>query len=144
GAGVRAARPDGPPPRVTEYASEEAEAHGVARSLRHAHGPDLPWKRMAVLYRVNAQSAAFEEALTRARVPFRVRGGERFLDRPEVRVALDTLQETARAAPSRPFRAHLTDLTVDAELSEERREHVDALVRLGTEYLEAEGGQGTV
>jgi DNA helicase-2/ATP-dependent DNA helicase PcrA len=99
---------------------------------------------MAVLYRVNAQSAAFEEALTRARVPFRVRGGERFLDRAEVRVALDTLQQVARAAPARAFRAHLTDLTLDAELSEERREHVDALVRLGNEYLDAEGGEGSV
>src|SRR5206468_9972768 len=88
-AGVRAARPDGPAPRITEYASDDAEAHGVAGALRAAHGPDRPWKRMAVLYRVNAQSAVFEEALTRARVPFRVRGGDRFLDRPEVRVAPD-------------------------------------------------------
>ncbi len=141
---VRAARPDGPAPTVTEYDSDEAEAHGVARALRAAHAPDRPWRRMAVLYRVNAQSAAFEEALTRARVPFRVRGGERFLDRPEVRVALDTLHQVARAAPTRPFRAHLTDLTVDAEVSEERREHVDALVRLGREYLDAEGGPGSV
>ena len=141
---VRATRPDGPLPQVKEYPSDEAEAHGVARALRSAHGPDLSWSRLAVLYRVNAQSAAFEEALGRAGVPFRVRGGERFLERPEVQVALDNLRKSARAAPGSAFSAHLTDITVDAEMSEERREHIDALTRLGREYLDTEGGQGSV
>ena len=141
---MRATRPDGPAPRITDYESDEAEARGVASAVRAAHGPDLPWRRIAVLYRINAQSAAFEEALSRAGVPFRVRGGGRFLERPEVQVALDTLRKTARAAPGRSFSEHLTDLTVDAEMSEERREHTDALVRLGHEYLDAEGGQGSV
>ena len=100
---------------------------------------------MAVLYRVNAQSALFEEALSRAGVPFRVRGGGRFLDRQEVKVALDDLRKTAREAPARPFAEHLTDFATDAEdLADERREHVDALVRLGHEYLEADGGRGSV
>src|SRR5436190_3393024 len=71
---VRATRPDGPEPRITDYESDEAEARGVASAVRAAHGADLPWRRIAVLYRINAQSAAFEEALSRAGVPFRVRG----------------------------------------------------------------------
>ena len=101
---------------------------------------------MAVLYRVNAQSALFEEAFSRAGVPFRVRGGGRFLDRPEVKVALDDAPQDRRA-PRRAvtFAEHLTDFATDAEeLSEERREHVDALVRLGHEYLDADGGRGSV
>ena len=65
---------------------------------------DLPWSRMAVLYRVNAQSALFEEAFARAGVPFRVRGGGRFLDRPEVKVALDALRKTARDGADPPVR----------------------------------------
>ena len=98
-----------------------------------------------MLYRVNAQSALFEEAFTRAGVPFRVRGGGRFLERQEVKVALDLLRKSAREAPTRPFVEHLTDLATDAdELAEERREHADALVRLGHEYLEADGGRGSV
>ena len=102
-------------PRITEYDSDDAEARGVAARCARAHGPDLPWRRIAVLYRINAQSAAFEEALGRAGVPFRVRGGGRFLERPEVQVALDALRKTARAAPGRSFSEHLTDLTVDAD-----------------------------
>jgi DNA helicase-2/ATP-dependent DNA helicase PcrA len=140
---VRAARPEGPAPVVTAYDTDDDEARGVARAVRSAHAADVPWSRIAVLYRVNAQSAQFEEAFSRAGVPFRVRGGGRFLERPEVKVALENLQESARTAPSRTFAEHLTDLTATTdELSEERREHVDAVVRLGQEYLDAEGGPG--
>jgi len=142
---VRAARPDGPLPEFHEYDSADDEARGVARALRDAESAQLRWSRMAVLYRVNAQSAVFEEAFARAGIPFRVRGGGRFLERQEVKVALDELRKTARAAPARPFVEHLTDFAGDADaLPEERREHVDALVRLGHEYLEADGGRGTV
>ncbi len=145
---VHAARPDGPLPVFTEYATADDEARGVARELRSTESAQLPWSRMAVLYRVNAQSAFFEEALTRAGIPFRVRGGERFLDRQEVQVALDRLRTAAAEAPQRPFAEHLSDFadiaTDDEPLAEERREHVDALVRLGHEYLEADGGRGSV
>jgi len=142
---VHSPRPDGPVPTITEYDSDADEARAVARALHRAQGPSLPWSRLAVLYRVNAQSALFEEALARAGVPFRVRGGERFLDRAEVKVALDALRTAAREHPGRTFADHLADLATDAdELSEERREHLDALARLGEEYLESEPGLGTV
>ena len=141
---VRAARPEGPVPTITAYDTDDDEARGVARALRAAHGSDVPWSRLAVLYRVNAQSALFEEACSRAGVPFRVRGGGRFLERPEVKVVLDALQESARKVPSRTFAEHLTDLSATTDdLSEERQGHVDAVVRLGQEYLDAEGGHGT-
>jgi DNA helicase-2/ATP-dependent DNA helicase PcrA len=51
-----------------------------------------------VLYRVNAQSAAYEAALTDAGVPYLVRGGERFFDRTEVREAMLLLRGAGRAA----------------------------------------------
>ena len=60
---VHAARPDGPLPTFTAYDTADDEARGVARALRGAESAQLPWSRMAVLYRVNAQSALFEEAL---------------------------------------------------------------------------------
>lgn len=141
---IRAARPDGPAPTVTAYDTDDHEARGVARALRAAHGSEVRWSRLAVLYRVNAQSALFEEALSRAGVPFRVRGSARFLERPEVKVALDALRQSARTAPGRTFAEHLTALTHDEnEMSEERQEHLDALVRLGLEYLDTEGGPGS-
>src|SRR5581483_4725077 len=136
---------NGPTPDVTPYDTDEIEADGVAARAREAHGPHVPWSAIAVLYRTNAQSAVFEEAFTRAGIPYRVRGDARFLERPEVASALEQLHEAARTAPGRTFAEHLADLEeVVAESSEEQREHVAALVRLANEYLEAEGGTGAV
>jgi DNA helicase II / ATP-dependent DNA helicase PcrA len=145
--GARAARPDGPVPSVTAYDTDDDEARGVVRAARDARAADVPWSRIAVLYRVNAQSALFEEAMARAGIPYRVRGGTRFLQRAEVKVALDRLRESATTAPGRTFEEHLADLVEpddDDARSEERQEHVEALARLGREYLDADGGAGSV
>ena len=47
---------------------------------------------VAVLYRSNAQSRAFEEALLAEQVPYRVYGGMRFFERAEIRDALAYLR----------------------------------------------------
>jgi DNA helicase-2/ATP-dependent DNA helicase PcrA len=46
----------------------------------------------AILYRSNAQSRSFEEALISARVPYRVYGGLRFFERAEIKDALAYLR----------------------------------------------------
>ena len=48
-----------------------------------------------MLYRINAQSEVYEEALTEAGVAFQVRGGEGFFSRQEIRQALLALQRAA-------------------------------------------------
>ena len=143
---VRTPRPDGPAPAIVAYADDEAEATGVAGELRRAHGPSRPWSSMAVLYRTNAQSARFEQALGRDGIPLRVRGAARFLERPEVRATLDAMAESARIAPGRDFTSIVTDLGAEAtnERAEERREHEEMLARLGGEYLAADGGPGSL
>jgi len=47
---------------------------------------------VAILYRVSAQSRAFEEALLAASLPYRVHGGLRFYERAEIRDALAYLR----------------------------------------------------
>ena len=88
--------PPGPQPRILPCASENDEATAVARWLVEQHEAGVPWREQAVLYRVHAQSPLFESALAQAEVPFTVRGGEGFYDRPEVRQVLGTLSEQAR------------------------------------------------
>jgi ATP-dependent DNA helicase UvrD/PcrA len=142
---VRSSRPDGPLPVVRAFPTDDDEAEGVARALRRAHAPGRRWSSVAVLYRTNAQSALFEEALRREGVPFRVRGGAQFLDRPEVKVALDTLRQYTRERPGVPFAGHIEALADDvAGAPEERREHVEAIARLGRDYLAADGGAGSL
>ncbi len=143
-----ATRAAGPVPTVTDYDDDTAEAEAVAQRLRGLRTPSLGWSAFAVLYRTNAQSAAFEAALGAAGIPTRVRGDARFLDRPEVRAAFDQLRAAAEAAPGATLGDHLGDLDdLDDEhdaADESRREHAAAVARLGREYLAAEGGTGSV
>jgi len=141
---LRPTLPDGPIPTITAYASDRGEAESVARALQAGHQPGAPWAGSAVLYRTNAQSAPLEAALRAARIPYRVRGAARFLDRPAVAAALEELRRAAAAAPGLPLNAHLAGLLEWAEeagggeeATRDRREHVDALVRLGRDYLAA-------
>ena len=53
-------------------------------------------REIAVLFRINAQSEAFEEALAARGVPYVVRGAARFFERPEVRKAVTLLRGNAR------------------------------------------------
>ncbi|MEI8001424.1 MAG: ATP-dependent DNA helicase UvrD2 [Actinomycetes bacterium] len=145
---VRAASDSGPVPTVTEYESEAAEAAGVATLLRDAHTAGVPWHDLAVLYRTNAQSAALEEALAATGVPARVRGASRFLERPEVKIVLADLRTAATRTPDAPFTSLLQSLVSDADaddaVTEEQREHLDAVVRLGHEYTDTEAQHAAV
>jgi DNA helicase-2/ATP-dependent DNA helicase PcrA len=142
---VHAPRGDGPPPEINAFDDEDAEAAGVAQLLCRAHARGVAWSDMAVLYRTNAQSVPFETALPAAGVPVRVPGAGGFVHRPEVRAVLDELRRLDRAAPGRTLFDQLTDLAAGEPLGgEERREHLDAILRLGKEYLAADGSGGSV
>ena len=53
---------------------------------------------MAVFYRTNAQSRAFEEVFIRVGLPYRVVGGVRFYERREIRDAIAYLRAIANPA----------------------------------------------
>ena len=80
--------------RVKLYAAynERDEADFVVtRVLEWAQRGGLR-REAAILYRSNAQSRSFEEALITARVPYRVYGGLRFFERAEIKDALAYLR----------------------------------------------------
>lgn len=91
-------RPTGPDPVFLERDSEPEEAREVARRIRVLLDAGTSASEVAVLYRINAQSQAYEAALTEAGIGFLVRGGDRFFDRPEVREAVLLLRGAARGA----------------------------------------------
>ncbi|MEV0623844.1 ATP-dependent DNA helicase UvrD2 [Nonomuraea sp. NPDC050404] len=98
-----AQRPDGPKPQFREYDDEPGEAADVARAIRRLLDQNVPAREIAVLFRVNSQSAAYEEALAKAEIPFLLRGAERFFERPEVRHAVVLLRGAARSAAGEPL-----------------------------------------
>ncbi|MEU4447831.1 ATP-dependent DNA helicase UvrD2 [Actinosynnema sp. NPDC050801] len=94
-------RPEGPEPTFTEFDDETLEAAAVARRVKALLDDDgVPASEIAILYRVNAQSEVFEQALAEVGVPYQVRGGERFFHRAEVRQAMVALRSAAVHQPT--------------------------------------------
>ena len=93
---LRAQRPGGPAVRYTPAADEVAEAEAVADAVGTLLRGGTPASEIAVLFRINAQSEAFEEALASRGLPYVVRGAARFFDRPEVRQAVTLLRAAVR------------------------------------------------
>ncbi|MGY1835097.1 ATP-dependent helicase [Blastococcus sp. SYSU DS0510] len=88
-------RPQGPEPRFAEHPDEPAEAAAVAARCKALIDEGTPAAEIAVLFRINAQSQVYESALADAGVPYVLKGGERFFERPEVREAVLLLRGAA-------------------------------------------------
>jgi DNA helicase-2/ATP-dependent DNA helicase PcrA len=95
-----AQRPAGPEPELRELPDEPAEARHVATRVQALLAAGTPASEVAILFRTNGQSETYEQALADASVPYVLRGGERFFDRPEVREARMLLRGAARSADS--------------------------------------------
>ncbi len=93
-------REAGPEPSFSEHPDEVAEATAVAKAIKRLIESGTAASEIAVLYRINAQSEVYEEALTEAGVAFQVRGGEGFFSRQEIRQALLALQRAAERGPA--------------------------------------------
>ncbi|ORV45316.1 ATP-dependent DNA helicase [Mycolicibacter engbaekii] len=94
-------RESGPAPVFREYPDEVAEATAAAKSIARLIHDGVAPAEIAVLYRINAQSEVYEEALTEAGVAYQVRGGEGFFTRQEIRQALVALQRAAEREGAR-------------------------------------------
>ena len=66
--------------------SDKEESEMVVNRLLDLHTfNDVPWSQMAVLYRTNAQSRAFEESLRKRGLPYKIYGGLSFYQRKEIK-----------------------------------------------------------
>lgn len=76
-----------------EAEDEDAEAEMIASAiLAERFRTKRPWDHFAVLYRINTQSRAFEQALRTHEIPHVVVGGNRYFDHKEVRDVLSYLK----------------------------------------------------
>ncbi len=75
--------------------TEHAEAQFVATEIDNLSDAGGKYGDVAVFYRTNAQSRAFEERFIRVGLPYRVVGGVRFYERKEIRDAISYLRAVA-------------------------------------------------
>jgi DNA helicase-2/ATP-dependent DNA helicase PcrA len=101
-AGVQLRSQQEPGPEVTyaEHPDEVVEAESTATQVVELRDAGTPVRQVAVLFRINAQSEAFEEALAARGIAYVVRGAARFFARPEVRQAVTLLRGSARGQDS--------------------------------------------
>jgi DNA helicase-2/ATP-dependent DNA helicase PcrA len=82
---VYSEKEEGAPIALQAYMDDRAEAEGVvAQIAKRSHGYD----DIAILYRTNAQSRAFEGELRKRNIPYRIYGGTSFYQRKEIKDAL--------------------------------------------------------
>ncbi|MEV8147092.1 ATP-dependent DNA helicase UvrD2 [Arthrobacter sp. NPDC080073] len=153
-----AQRPAGPEPRFMECPDDEAEAAVVAGRIRELIDSGTKASEIAVLFRTNGQSEAYEQALASAGIGYQLRGGERFFARKEVRDAILQLRAATRAVAEDSAKEPLGQLVRDIVASlgytdtaphsggalRERWESLAALVALADELAISRGPEFTL
>ncbi len=99
---------DGEPIIYYSAYNEKDEARFVVDRIQSWVDAGRNRRDLAVLYRSNAQSRQFEEALVTRGIPYRVYGGQRFFERAEIKDVLAYLRMLAN-----PMADHAFDRTVN-------------------------------
>lgn len=94
----------GPQVRLVVEETPIQEAEKVASLISGLHAKkDVPYGKMAIIYRTNATSRLFEMALQARQIPYRVVGGQKFYDRREIRDILAYLHLAMNPANDAAF-----------------------------------------
>lgn len=97
-------------PRLLSFATVSDECAALAGSIRNKIEQGTKPSDIAVLYRVNGQSEAIENALTVAGIDYQVRGGERFFNRPEIQSAIRSVRAEAVSPTHKPLYQVVSDI----------------------------------
>ena len=89
---LRATRPSVVTPSIRRFATADAERAAMVEGIQRLISGSTEPGEIAILVRINAQLPEIEQALTRAGIPFRVRG-QRFFERQEVSEARRLLEK---------------------------------------------------
>ena len=134
---LRSTRPGGPEPVALAFDDEEAEAAFVVERIRALHAAGLPLEEIAVLVRLNARSADFEEVFAEARIPFQ---GAALLTRDAARQLLKALDRNAPSVAAEVRRTACAQGMLDdppdrlGEREQTRQNDLARLVRLAEEF----------
>jgi DNA helicase-2/ATP-dependent DNA helicase PcrA len=142
---LRATRADGPNPTARAFGDAVAEVVFVTDEVRRLHAEGVAYEGMAVIYRINARSEAYEEAFAGAGIPYQVRDGA-FLRRPGPRSVLARLRRPGSAEGVSAVVASATDAVgfdpdADPDDAEEVTRQAD-LARLRALAAEFEAARG--
>lgn len=107
---LKATRGSGPDVGVQAYGDDEAEAAGIATKIGTLIESGLSPRDIAIIYRINSQSEAYETALANAGIPVTIRGASRFFERVEIKNALLHLRANLQTADERELNFIVRDI----------------------------------
>ena len=112
GASETEAAAEEPPsiPAPIAHENDRAEARAVAQKIAAELAGGAKPEDIAILYRVNVQAAAIEQALGDLGISYQVRGSKRFFDLPEVRQAIMSLRAASVAVGDEPLFKSVSDV----------------------------------
>lgn len=105
-----AQRPAGPAPEFLEASDDEAEAAAVATRIKGLLSEGTKASEIAILFRTNGQSEAYERALGAMNIGYQLRGGERFFARKEVRDAILQMRAASRVEANESLGQRVRDI----------------------------------
>ena len=105
---------------VRECMEDNEEPIYVARQIVEHHKAGYPYKDMAILYRSNYSSRAFEKIFKSVNIPYIIYGGVRFYERQEVKDILSYLKLCTKPSEDDPEQFSL-DLAVLRVINVPRR-----------------------
>ncbi len=133
---LSAQRESGAAVSFQEYDTDQDEAEGVAQSIADLQEAGVALANIAILYRTNSQSEAFEQALAAKNLGAQIHGGTRVFEREEIRRAVVLLRQAARLQKISEGSAGKTELVPSVE---------NVAVSLGWNSSgSAPGGEGSV
>ena len=148
-----ATRADGPVPLLRALATAGAEEAFVVAQVRELLREGVRADQVAILVRLNAQTAGFESALARAGIPYHLRG-KRFFERREVQVAVRALGRVADDLAGDALLAEVRhawdrelgfdpDAEPEGREARERQASLSTLLAIVAELVGAEGADGS-
>lgn len=132
--------PEGLPIGVAMLNHGDEEAWLVSETIAHRVRAGEPAESFAILYRQNAQSRPFEQALRRARVPYTLIGATSFFERKEVKDLLAYLRLVANPNSQEDFERiiNVPGRSIGDKTVERLRELADQAGIAGTRVLDLE------
>ena len=116
---LTAAQQGGSTPTVTAYPNDAAEARAVANKIASEIAAGAQPENIAVLYRINVQAVALEQALSDLGISTTIHGAQRFYDLPEVKQAILALRGASVSVVGEPLFKSVSDVLRSVGWSQE-------------------------
>jgi DNA helicase II / ATP-dependent DNA helicase PcrA len=107
---LTAATSEGGQPHFAEYPNDAAEARAVANKIAAEISSGVLPENIAVLYRINVQAVAVEQALSDLNISASIHGAKRFYDLPEVKQAIMALRGASVSVSGEPLFKSVSDV----------------------------------